>query len=202
MNSIFPLLQRTPVDMMPRSRASSDRATFRDLGTVAQSWRFASTMLTLLRQNPTPNWLIRRRAFGWAMAIAWSTLFAAGCNGGKDKLYPVRGKLMFKNEPMAGAIVYFHLEGSRDVNKQVPYGTADANGEFQLMTYPAGEGAPAGEYVVTIIWPGKATGGRETGGRSEEAPDRLNKKYATPGPQSPKVTVRPEPNQLQTINLS
>jgi len=141
------------------------------------------------------------RAIGF-VTIAFIAIKSSGCNSSKDKLYPVRGKVMYKNEPMAGAIVYFHLDGSRDITKQVPYGTADANGEFQLSTFPVGEGAPAGDYVVTVIWPGKATGNRETGGRNDEPPDRLNKKYATPGPQSPKVTVKPEPNQLDPINLS
>jgi hypothetical protein len=67
---------------------------------------------------------------------------------------PVQGKVFFEGTPAPGAMVVFHL--ITDPAKK-PAHTADGivepDGAFTLSTYTAGDGAPAGEYVVTVALP-------------------------------------------------
>src|SRR4051794_19136971 len=84
---------------------------------------------------------VSRRTVALLCFAAVSVCSSLGCGSSTDKLYPVRGRVLCKGQPMAGAIVYFQLVGG-DVNRQRPYGTADANGEFTLSTHPVGPGAP------------------------------------------------------------
>ena len=66
-----------------------------------------------------------------------------------------------------------------------PVGTTDASGQFQLRSYEDGDGAPAGEFKVTIVWPAPpppdATG-------VFDLKDRLGGRYANP--QTSKLTAQ------------
>jgi hypothetical protein len=78
---------------------------------------------------------------------------AAGCSDGpKEKpVYKVRGKLTYRDKPMAKALVSFYALGG---DRSTPaHATADENGRYVLHTYRADDGAPAGDYVVTVYWP-------------------------------------------------
>src|SRR5262249_10772382 len=67
---------------------------------------------------------------------------------------PVQGKVFFEGTPTPGATIAFHL--ITDPAKK-PTHTADAHveadGSFTLRTHTANDGAPAGDYVVTVAWP-------------------------------------------------
>jgi hypothetical protein len=60
--------------------------------------------------------------------------------------------------------VVFHPKDNADPQAPRPFGTAGADGSFGLTTSRPGDGAPAGEYRVTVIWPG-AAGRKKTGAR-------------------------------------
>jgi hypothetical protein len=76
----------------------------------------------------------------------------ASCSGRKP-LFPVHGKVVGKdNKPAAGAKVIFHPSPADTSEPLKPVGECDENGEFTLTTYTKGDGAPAGDYVITIIW--------------------------------------------------
>lgn len=82
-------------------------------------------------------------------------LMTSGCSGGAKipSTYPVSGKVVYKDQPLADAEVGFV---SRLDNKDVlpARGMTNANGEFTLTTYidPKHEvsGATPGEYIVTV----------------------------------------------------
>jgi hypothetical protein len=46
----------------------------------------------------------------------------------------------------------FHPVSPPGGNVEAAVGTADANGTYHLTTYTTGDGAPAGQYVVTVCW--------------------------------------------------
>jgi hypothetical protein len=124
-------------------------------------------------------------------------LFAlTGCGGGK-KVYPVHGHVLAgKNKPAKGAVVVFHAAGEED-NDARPVATVDENGEFVLTTFQNGDGAPVGEYHLTIVWPTpKRTPLDREGG------DLLRGRYADPATSQISFTVeKAADNEVPTIQV-
>lgn len=73
-----------------------------------------------------------------------------GCGGGAGAppaaVYPVTGKITFKGEPVSGADITFV---NNDAGRSA-FGRTDGNGEFQLTTFSANDGAVEGKAVVTV----------------------------------------------------
>jgi len=67
--------------------------------------------------------------------------------------HPVTGKVIFDGSPVNRAYVTFHTVDPKDPKKSSRLGDAftEADGTFQMSTYTAFDGAPAGEYKVTIV---------------------------------------------------
>lgn len=83
------------------------------------------------------------RQLGSAVAIL-VLVGVVGCNSGDASLFPAKGKITYKGQPVADASVTFtHSAGHMSVGK------SDANGEFTLMTFGK-PGAPVGQYKVGI----------------------------------------------------
>jgi hypothetical protein len=75
-----------------------------------------------------------------------------GCNGPKERrpLFPVSGRVLLDGKPLAHAFVVFHPLHAASGDEVRPRGRADANGSFVLWTYKNADGAPAGEYRITV----------------------------------------------------
>jgi hypothetical protein len=87
---------------------------------------------------------------------------------------------MYKGkEPATGALVVFHPASSGDATNPLrPTATVGEDGSFVLSTYKPEDGAPAGDYSVTIVWlekPAKSLTGTEN---RSLAIDRLKGRYA------------------------
>src|SRR5262245_5431044 len=80
-----------------------------------------------------------------------SILLGISCSK-STTLYPVTGKVLYKGQPLSGAVVAFHLEGQKDLKTDPSIGNSSSDGTFSLKTGDAA-GAPAGKYAVTIICP-------------------------------------------------
>jgi hypothetical protein len=132
----------------------------------------------------------RRRALALVLALA-----LGGCKArdGGPPCYPVRGTVLYRGQPAANADVFFHPVGAADARAPRPHAKADARGEFRLTTRRLNDGAPEGEYVVTVFW-AAAEG-------VEEPPDRLGGRYANPKTSSLRVRVRPGDNALDPFRL-
>jgi hypothetical protein len=89
--------------------------------------------------------------------LATATLLLASC-GSEVKLHPVRGQVFVGGKPAEGAVVVFHAAASSGTkaSSERPAGRVQADGSFTLGTFVPGDGAPAGDYVVAIAWPGDA----------------------------------------------
>ena len=84
-------------------------------------------------------------------AAVVAALFIGGCGdaGVSDRpnVVPVSGTVTYNGQPVDGATVTFISKGSA----RASLGVTDANGVFRLTTYgEQNDGAPPGEYVVTI----------------------------------------------------
>jgi hypothetical protein len=85
---------------------------------------------------------------GAALAV-----LALGC-GGRRSVYPVTGQVLAGKDkkPAVGAMVVFHPVESDGGPMYKPNGYVDEQGRYSLTTYDTGDGAPAGEYIVTVEW--------------------------------------------------
>src|SRR5215471_17620929 len=98
-----------------------------------------------------------RRALGAALISALS-LTAAGCgSSAADQLpvFPTTGKVSFKGQVPSGAIVALHPKGNlKGPNGEVvvPHAHVQPDGSYSLSSYTASDGAPAGDYAVTLEW--------------------------------------------------
>lgn len=117
-----------------------------------------------------------------------------GCGGdGKPKVLPAGGKVSIKGSttPPEGALVVFHPKDPafEKAMSGKPVAKVGKDGTFKLTSYEEGDGAPAADYNVTIVWNAPPSGGKfslnsEGGGAG---PDRLGGKYGDP--RSPKLTA-------------
>jgi len=121
------------------------------------------------------------------------------CAGNRRKpVYPVRGQVLVQGKPAAELFVYFRPLDEADPDPIIAYGQVDATGSFQLSTYVAKDGAPAGEYVVTFEWP------RQGGPTLEDfqGPDRLNGRYKDPATSHFRgIRVEKKSNELAPFQL-
>ena len=120
----------------------------------------------------------------------------AGCGATEQRkpTFRVTGKILAGKEPAVRATVVFH-PANPDANDKTPNPTAkvEADGTFTLGTYTADDGAPAGEYAVTIEW---YLGPESHGGDAESGPDRLGGRYKDPKTTPLHAKVQEGDNQL------
>ena len=108
---------------------------------------------------------------------------------------------MYKNQPAEGVVVTFHPKGA-NVHTVFPVGRTGADGTFTLTT-GQGEGAPAGEYGVTFMWPRQAEqkGKKKTMTMQNFTPeDRFGGAYAKQE-SAKKVEIKHGKNELEPFNL-
>jgi len=104
-----------------------------------------------LRPHDGGSWLT---AIGLGLCIPLLT----GCGNSGDllPLSQVTGQVLVDGGPLEGAwIVFYPVGGSELLQVLRPRGTTNAGGQFQLKTYLPGDGAPLGDYKVTVQWHGK-----------------------------------------------
>lgn len=119
------------------------------------------------------NSLRRRWALMTATAAACLALTSCGKGDGRKPTFSVVGQVFVDQKPAANAEVVFHPVGDPDPNAVKPHGTVGADGTFTLTTYDGGDGAPAGDYRVTVEL--------YLAGKADEPPkDRLYGRYAKP----------------------
>src|SRR5688572_10824093 len=85
------------------------------------------------------------------LATLLLTLLPACRKSDRPETFPVKGKVVVDGKPAKGATVTFHPREASD-RPYIPTAQTDDNGEFSLATFETGDGAPAGEYDVTVIW--------------------------------------------------
>ena len=99
------------------------------------------------------------------LLLALVAASGVSCSSGV-RLHPVRGQVHFKGRPVEGAMVVLHplVEPPEGVPK--PIAISDQTGSFKLTTHKPGDGAPAGEYAVTVEQREKLNGREKHGGRN------------------------------------
>lgn len=137
----------------------------------------------------------------WLLAAA---VAATGCSGkpGEKPVFPVRGRVTFENKPMAKALVSFHSADPADRSTPA-HATADDQGNYVLHTYRADDGAPAGDYIVTVYWPAPRPRAAPKGEYVDPVDadqlntvDRLKNQYSTVAVSKLRAKVEPRDNEV------
>ena len=134
----------------------------------------------------------------WVLSlVAVSAFGLASCSPSarRTPTIPFAGKVLLPDgRPAELALVVFHRVGETSADDPKPHGKVGADGTYKLTTYDADDGAPAGDYRVTVeLW---------LAGRGDEPPaNRLNAKYAKPESSGLTAAVGTGPAEIKTIEL-
>ena len=112
-------------------------------------------------------------------------------------VFPAKGQLIVDGKAAKGAFVYLWPDGIGDMDAYCPNGQTEENGDFVLSTYDAKDGAPAGEYAVTVEWPERFN---PISNRWEG--DKLKGRFSDPKTSKIRRTIAKKPNELAPIELS
>jgi hypothetical protein len=155
--------------------------------------------VALLRKGGSP--MCRNLAFTPWLPLA-AALFCVSCSG--NKLNTVQGKVLYQGQAAKGAQVVFHPKGKDDLLTIRPTGITGEDGTFTL-TSGKDAGAPAGEYVVTIIWPEEPPAAKNAPKITMEGPptppDRLKGRYANREASTFTAVIKSGANQLEPFDL-
>src|SRR5262245_46454505 len=133
------------------------------------------------------------------LVLALLTASSASCSSaGRVRLHPVRGQVLYKGRPVARALVVFHPLEELPAGVQKPIAYTDAEGHFRLTTERPGDGAPAGEYLITVELREKTrTGVEKVGGRN-----LLPARYSKPESSGLRYCVQEGQNELPPFDLT
>jgi hypothetical protein len=148
---------------------------------------------------PTRAWVRRPVRSGTALLSLGAALLTGACAKDEARIpvYPVHGQIRFEGKPAPGATVIFHpVEDAGDDFR--PTGQVGPDGSFSLSTYDKDDGAPAGDYTVTVEWRKLVTKGEE----AEAGPNVIPDRYGQPGKTPLKATVTEAPNELPPLQLT
>lgn len=128
------------------------------------------------------------------------------CSGGSGSLHPVRGKVLVKDTPTAGILVTFHPVNA-DPKAAVSTGYTNDEGVFEIMTGQE-SGAPAGDYVATLVWMVEAPGSKKkqpntmTMTNEVEMVDKFKNKYGDrKNPPVTGINIKKGVNQLEPFKV-
>jgi hypothetical protein len=115
----------------------------------------------------------------------------------KKPVYSVRGKILYQGEPLADAEFLLTPVGGIQPDVPRPHAVTREDGSFEVGTYALGDGAPAGDYIVSVIWQGKRSGAFTMDPR----PNLLDKRFSDPARSEWLIRIEPKPNELEPIDL-
>jgi hypothetical protein len=126
------------------------------------------------------------------------SLGVAACSSneyGEYPPYPASGQLLINGKPAKDAVLTFYLDGYKGDRTILPQGWTDENGHFVLSTYKQGDGAPAGDYKVSVRWPTTRKG-------FGMGPDALQGKYSDQNASGLVAHIEKGTNELKPFELT
>jgi hypothetical protein len=143
---------------------------------------------------------------GWLVLLL--ALGVGGClrAPAQLELHPALGEVRSAGRPAPGVHItlYPTPETQSRVGALRPHAQADGSGKFTLGTYVQDDGAPQGEWLVTLTWPDDRLSPAvrdEILANGDALPDRLQGRYASPTASSLRFTIGPGSNRLPPIEL-
>jgi hypothetical protein len=85
------------------------------------------------------------------LSVLMITMASVSCaKSDRKAVFTVSGRVVMDGKPLAHAFVVFHPARAAASDDVRPRAHADAHGNFSLSTYDSADGAPAGEYRITV----------------------------------------------------
>jgi hypothetical protein len=136
-----------------------------------------------------------RRSLWLFGTFLFAGALGCGSNGpSRVPVVPAKGQISYEGKPIANALVIFHPLKA-DNNAPKPRAKVENDGSFVVETYDSKDGAPVGDYAVTVEW-------WLTSGKGDEPPtNRLPARFARPEASGVKVTIREGDNDIPAIQL-
>jgi hypothetical protein len=132
------------------------------------------------------------------LSLSLALLVPACSKPAHKPVYPVRGRVLLDGRPAPRAIVTFHPAGAGEELR--PSAQTDDQGYFTLTSYGGGDGAPAGDYAVTVTW-FRSFAGRNPAEGDESTRNVLPPRYASPATSQLRATVSQGPNELPAFQV-
>jgi hypothetical protein len=138
--------------------------------------------------------------------IVWSIVLIVvcciGCGRSRSEplpVYPVKGEVFVGGKPAEGAVIAFYPTKRTEWSSTTSRGVVDQRGGFSLTTYEANDGAPEGEYVVTVYWPERPL---DPSGEGNDLPaDQLGGRFAKLAHSNLRVRLGQQPVTLARVDL-
>ena len=136
--------------------------------------------------------------FGTILLVLFAGLSIIGCSKQTTvPVYPVHGQVLLNGKPLADAIVSFHAQSGND-HAAYPSAHTDADGHFSLTTHAAGDGAPEGDYSISLVCFRSRPVKKNSGGHAENV---VPLRYASPSSSGLTAKVVAGANELQPLKL-
>jgi hypothetical protein len=136
------------------------------------------------------------------LALLQLSIGFTGCGSSPDPnrlpVFPAKGQIAFKGKPANGAFVVLHPKKAVGVDVVRPRAQVQEDGTFLLSTYDANDGAPAGEYKVTLELHNFI---KNKNGDISRGPNVLPKQYGRPDTSPITVLIAEGENSLSPIVL-
>jgi hypothetical protein len=142
-------------------------------------------------------------AWRWSLLIGLPLFVGlAGCgssqNGDRLPVFPASGKLVYDGRPLDGAFVVLHPKGAANGRAAPrPHAQASADGSFTLTSYESNDGAPAGDYTMTVELRSLV----KHGGDVTAGPNTLPAKYSRVDTSPVAVQIAEGTNQLPEVQI-
>jgi len=131
--------------------------------------------------------------------IAVTAVALVGCSqatSNRTPVYPAKGTITFKGQPISGALVALHPK-TPVAGTPNPRANVEKDGAFNVSTYVTADGAPEGDYTLTVLWYKPVKKGTDV----VSGPNVIPAKYANPNTSNLVVSIKQGENDLPAISL-
>lgn len=120
----------------------------------------------------------------------------AGCGASAERrVHPVAGRISVGDQVPVGAQVVLHPTPEWNERSGRPSAIVKPDGTFTVSTYRDADGAPEGDYTVTVQW-------FPVGPDGTVGVNAIDRRYASPQSSPLKVTVASGANELPPLTIA
>lgn len=144
------------------------------------------------------------RCKGLFLALLLTSFFLSSCSkidSNQKPVYPVKGRIHVNGKPVSNALVVFHPLDEKDQTNSRPHGQTGSDGTFTLTTFNKDDGAPQGDYAITVEWWTAKSSPKGSSGISEAPSNRLPQRYSRPKTSGLKTQIKEGQNVVPVLNL-